>query len=254
MQTTHVSGDITSLQPQKKSSSTGGGRLFVGGSSHSAPYDPDNKIGLLPRNNTSVQEGSKTYVVPSGTDPGVNGGRGTGGYRTGALGAPRPFSSTGGRPGMSDPSTRSNSQHKPLDPKEAAVKKAREERKLQRLLAKEGGKSVGAKYLHTNGKAPSITTLGGNGNNSSGMDGEDSTNSQSEMDIDNDKTQEKKKRIFTVDSLRKIGFDPTSMPAHADARQQKRKVSQALLFFPCCTVKVPLTRFYNSLAYYRFAQ
>lgn len=183
-----------------------------------------NKVGLLPRNNTSVQEGQKTYVV-SGAPPGgaarASHGAGTGGYKTGVHGAPRPISASSYRSDMND----SRVSKKQLDPIEAAEKKAREKMRLKKLLEMEGGKSVGAKYLHTNGKAP---TSNSGASTSSGLDGEDSAASQSEMDGDKGvyrTKNSKKKRVFGVESLRKIGYDPTAMPAQMDAKSQKRKVS-----------------------------
>jgi len=227
MQTTHVSGDITSLQSQQKKHS---GKIFSGGSSYSAPYDPINKIGLLPRNNTSVQEGSKTYVVSNGPPGGLlngNRGGGTGGYRTLTVGA-----------GIASYSAMRNntSNNKPveqLDPKEALEKKKRERESMKHLIENEGGKSVGAKYLHTNGKVPikSLATLDNGEASSSGMDKEEEEDSASQSDMDDineNKAQRTRKRVFGIDSLRKIGYDPTFMPALTDAKQQKRKVRNPL--------------------------
>ena len=221
MQTTHVSRDITSLHSQNKPS----GRMFSGGSSHAAPYDPVNKIGLLPRNNTSVQEGSKTYVVSTGGMG--NSSRNTGGYRTAAGGMSASMTNGRFRPGITDtmqpPSSRSST--KPLDPEEISRKIKREKQSIEQLLALEGGKSVGATYLGTKLKTKRNSKAAvAENNTSSGMDGEDdSATSQNELD----KT---KKRVFGVGSLRKIGFDPTYMPALTDAKQQKRKVRNFQIF------------------------
>lgn len=223
MQSTHITSDISSLQPSKTKKP--GGRIFSGGSGYSQPYDPVNKIGLLPRNNTSVQEGTKTYVV-SGSAPGAaaarNLGIGNGGYRIATSGPPRPVASAY-RPGVNDSSGSAHS--KTLDPAELKAKRAREEKRLRRLLEMEGGKSVGAKYLNTNGKAPRTTSTA---SASSGVDGEDSA-SQSELDGDRaDNTDKRtKKRVFGVESLRRIGYDPTAMPMQLDSKQQKRKVGTA---------------------------
>ena len=224
MQSTNISSEFNAFQPQKKPAS----RIFSGGSSYSHPYDPVNKIGLLPRNNTSVQEGSKTYVVSGGPPAGAGGARstgaGAGGYRLAVAGAPRP---TGGvyRPGGNDPNGTTNS--KTLDPAELKAKRAREKEQLKELFEKEGGKSVGAKYLYTNGKAPALTSAT---SASSGMDGEEDSASQSELDgdrADGKSTKIPRKRVFGIESLRKIGYDPTAMPIHLDSKQQKRKVGIA---------------------------
>lgn len=149
-----------------------------------APYDPINKIGLLPRDNVSMIDGAKTYVVAA---PRAQTGRGA---RIRAV----PGVSGGGGyiPGVRDgPSV----QQTKRDAKDLQMKKElrREERK--NLLEKDKG-SIGSVYL----RAVPVKT----------EEEEDDEEEEGE-----EKEEKRRSRPFNTLAVRRLGFDPTRTAANA---------------------------------------
>lgn len=154
-----------------------------------------------------------------------------GGHRTGMSGVQAP-SNTSHRIGGN---TRGNSggllgapdwdNKKNLDTKSRREQRERQSAGMDELLSRDGNKTAGAKYLNKNKNDLPSRAHGDTGRKETTK--EDST-SHSEHDTDGGVAttvvKTSRKRLFPVDEIRKIGFDPTSLPVESDARQEKRKV------------------------------
>ena len=193
MQTASVSADLQRLHRKTLPISGYGQR------SSKASYDPIAKTGLLPSNGRPGVDGLKTYVVNTGGNPGApQGGRKKLSYK--GVGAPRPqHFANPPRPRVVKDANAT------LDPKERARRRALEEKKMQFMLRRDGGKTLGAKYLVRNGKArvgPAVTA----------------TDDHTDADSDS-----QKKRVFDVQAVRKIDWDPTSLGLDAISKLAKQK-------------------------------
>lgn len=180
-------------------------KLF-GSSGRNSGFDPINKTGLLPRDgSTQSIDGAKTWVVGSSTTVAPThrlGGRNLPAYNNGGNGKMR-TSMTGPAFGSSS-GAKSREQ---LTAKQKERAKAKEEAIMRRMLKRDGGKTLGAKYLVQNGKAPpeasrsslsSVKFRNGDGYESASPSHDESADDESK----------KRKRVFDVAAIRKIGFDP----------------------------------------------
>jgi hypothetical protein len=102
-----------------------------------------------------------------------------------------------------------------MDPKAKAEKKAREEKHLQRFLGRDGGKTLGAKYLVSNGKAKL--------DKSSRREGREGANGTESEDTDDAGARASKKRVFDVAAVRKIGWDPSSLNMDSASKLAKQR-------------------------------
>lgn len=143
-------------------------------------YDPVNKTGLLPRDGKRQVDGVSTYVV-----------KGNGNSQRGMTGRGR-----GSGPG---PGTGFPMPSDPRDKEDATERKKRreaEERTLFKVLKRDDGKSLGAKYLTHSAKPKSESPA------------PDLAASQEPESQDAGKSGSKK-RVFDAAALRAIGYDPT---------------------------------------------
>lgn len=193
-------------------------------------FDIHTKTGLLPKNHgVSSVDGNKTFVVGSKlgvVNPGQRAALLDGRKRTMADG--RSIQTIGKRKYIDPPASALNgsvgSRDGHLTPQQRAEQRRKEDAKLKRLLIREGGKSLGAKYLERNGKAP-VQTRRDNAASTSGARG-DSSGERSDTGDERaarDDESVKKKRVFDVEAIRKIGFDPTSRNAEETSAAEKNK-------------------------------
>ena len=166
-------------------------------------YDPATKTGLLPRDGQQSVDGLKTYVVSSTGN--TSSSHQTGGKTrlsyNGVRGVPRPQSFV---QAPQFDMTRDSSIT--LDPKERARKRAKAEATMQNMLFRDGGKTLGAKYLATNGKNKMAASVRS-----------DSENPEANAE------QQTRKRVFDVQAIRKIGWDPSSLGLDTKSKDAKQK-------------------------------
>lgn len=175
------------------------------------PYDPENRYGLLPPAGAAARslDGTKTYVVASTTQPGIQG-------TSHALRNRRNNMNGVSRASYVDaPKVRGE-----VDPKERAKRREREESQMCRILQRDGGNSLGAKYLARNG---TVKTVPGR-DDSETADQSDHQPSEAVQDG-------ARKRVFNVAAMRRIGFDPTS--ASGDQPKAKKMKNVSMLIVSC---------------------
>ena len=204
------------------------GHNRAGTGSAAQAYDPFTRTGLLPRGDGGRQthDGLRTYVVGMGSRGGPAGR--VAGVLSGRGGAPRPQSGAqrfvDAPAGSGDMARDGNSA---LSSKERAAKRAREEADMRDMLRRDGGKSLGAKYLVKNGKAPVAsprTAAPARTSSSQTASGEDDRVAATDI------VEPKRKRVFDVQAVRKIGWDPSLLGESAGsssraAKSQQKKVN-----------------------------
>ena len=198
-------------------------------------YDPVARTGLLPAGaQTRGFDGLKTYVV------------GQGGGASSSLNLSRRLGMVGGRafeavvqPPGSGADVASRDSNSGLSVKEKQKKRAREEREMREMLRRDGGKSLGAKYLVRNGKAKISTTdteakkKRRKEDQSDDDDDEDSQEEEEGTATEDSDTKEKRKRkrVFDVKAVRKIGWDPSLIGDASSFSKAKPKVSDPVSGF-----------------------
>jgi hypothetical protein len=124
-----------------------------------------------------------------------------------------------------------------LSVKEKQKKRAREEREMREMLRRDGGKSLGAKYLVRNGKAKISTTesevMKKRRKEDQSDDEEDSQEEEEGTATEDSDTKEKRKRkrVFDVKAVRKIGWDPSLIGDASSSSKAKPKVSDPVSGF-----------------------
>ena len=198
--------------------------VYCGGTAvrtiNGVPYDPDNQYGLLPVAGSAVRsvDGCKTYAVR------VSSSRGP---RSGAHAASNRMHERFSNP----PPHRGESG---LDPQQRAEKQRAEDRKLQKILMRDGGKSLGAKYLSKNGASSRVdkandSSAGDTANEAEDEAGqtEDDRATGTDSDHPRNTTAQKGKnvkRIFDVSAVRRIGFDPSNIGLEVPKEKQQKMV------------------------------
>ncbi|SCV73228.1 BQ2448_7153 [Microbotryum intermedium] len=179
-------------------------------------YDPVRKIGLLPRDNTSLNDGVKTYVTRSGSskqfidnNPGriksvtaselrhaaITSGNGSGGYVQGIRDGPT----------LAD-----------LEKSRARKRKEQEttERELQFLLQQDQGKTLGGRYLARR-TVQADSTSNSNGHDQLKARTEPKSKDPTSKDLSEAAHGEPpvatERRAFSTHAVRLIGYDPTKV-------------------------------------------
>lgn len=119
------------------------------------------------------------------------------------------------------------------DLQERKKRRESEERTLLKVLQRDDGKSVGAKYLNRAGAKPSSKAVG-----------KDKSTEEDEVEGEpSEDSARPKKRVFDATALRAIGFDPTKSESLThlgeDAETKRRRVRQETMFSLPCPSRSP---------------